>query len=559
MKLLYVELIGQYKGLSDQSFDLSSATGGVLAMIGLNGSGKSQLMELIAEIFSYLERVKRTDFVTRRHLGFHFRIAYEWMEEADPGLVCYVLQYLPKTQLHAFRSLPSVVAANDLPSELGQWLPGEKRELVDVPLPRMIGYASGLNENLQRPFMRNALQYYDVMRIRAGRRTELQRADVDEEIAIEINQRYRKRHPRVFGYANDLEIDSNPLVTREADTPLPGSIFLDYDCAHLVVGCLGLLFDKDRDGLWPEISHRHPKILVLRYDLRNFPIEEDSIRDIKQLIGTLGQDNLVPLSAKVPDPVYDRYELDYLRAEIVIDFSNAEVVSRLRDTYGEPIRLFWKLYKLQLLGTKQWTAEAKKFLMRDDFQGHVKKPLKGKLPLSVAELQMSDGIRNIPIDDLSDGETQLLHTIGAVRLFGQEQTLFLMDEPETHLNPSWRTRYHIDFTNTGIDPDRSQALISSHSPFLISSLERSNVFHFEKIEERTMMTNPDDETFGASFEVLIKKYFGLRSVISQTAVESIQVVLADASKTKEEKRAWIEENIGQSIDRVYLLKSLGVV
>lgn len=133
---------------------------------------------------------------------------------------------------------------------------------------------------------------------------------------------------------------------------------------------------------------------------------------------------------------------------------------------------------------------------------------------------------------MSDGETQLLHTIGAVRLFGQEQTLFLMDEPETHLNPNWRTRYHIDFKNTGIDHGRSQALISSHSPFLISSLERSDVFHFEKIDERTMMMNPDDETFGASFEVLIKKYFGLRSAISQTAVESIQLLLEDPNKTK---------------------------
>lgn len=135
---------------------------------------------------------------------------------------------------------------------------------------------------------------------------------------------------------------------------------------------------------------------MLRYDLRNFPIEEDNIRDIRQLIGTLGQGSLVALSPKVPDSIYDRYELDFLKAQIVIDFSNAEVVSRLRDTYDEPIRLFWKLYKLQLLGTKQWTAEAKRSLMKDDFQGHVKKPLKGKLPLSVTDLHMSDGVRSIP-------------------------------------------------------------------------------------------------------------------------------------------------------------------
>jgi ABC-type multidrug transport system ATPase subunit len=48
MKLLSLELIGRYKGLADQAFDFSEASGSILAFIGLNGSGKSQLMESIA-------------------------------------------------------------------------------------------------------------------------------------------------------------------------------------------------------------------------------------------------------------------------------------------------------------------------------------------------------------------------------------------------------------------------------------------------------------------------------------------------------------------------------
>ena len=55
MKLLSIELFGQYKGLKDQAFDFSMVKGDVAVLIGPNGSGKSQVMELIAEAFAYLE------------------------------------------------------------------------------------------------------------------------------------------------------------------------------------------------------------------------------------------------------------------------------------------------------------------------------------------------------------------------------------------------------------------------------------------------------------------------------------------------------------------------
>jgi hypothetical protein len=195
-------------------------------------------------------------------------------------------------------------------------------------------------------------------------------------------------------------------------------------------------------------------------------------------------------------------------------------------------------------------------LENESFLGHVEKPLKGKLPLSVVDLQMSDGDRRVSLDDLSDGETQLLHTIGAVRLFGGSECLFIFDEPETHLNPSWRTRYHLDIEKAMGPLTNAQALISSHSPFLISSLHRDAVFHFELIDDRVSMMPASSETFGASFEVLMKKFFGLRSAISETAFEEIRGQLNDTSKSLNDKREWVEGQLGESMERSYLLKRL---
>ncbi|KFJ92372.1 hypothetical protein JF55_06450 [Pseudomonas sp. 1-7] len=552
MKLLHFELIGQYKGLANQRFDFSDAPGRVIALIGLNGSGKSQLMELIAEAFAYLERRKRADFRVRKNLKYQFNLTYEWSGNDREPLKRYTAQLDADQSILVSRSIYIPAAVAD---ENNQWSPKEDCLLADLPLPRLIGYASGLNENLQRSFMRNALQYFEVMRTRSRRRIELAQPTIDADHFEQINHKYRKRFPGIFGAPSANDID-DPLRTREADTLLPSSLFLDYDCTNLVVAALGLLSNAERDDLWPEIRLRHPRKVVLQYDLRRAPVEQDSIEDLKQLVRAVGEDNIRGLSARTTDEQYDLYELNYLRAEITIDFMAPNVVGQLRETYLDPVRLFWKLYKLQLLGVGKWSSEICKALRDDSLNGHVKKPLKGKLPLSVVELELSDGEHSAPIDDLSDGEAQLLHTIGAVRLFGDVESLFIFDEPETHLNPSWRTRYHLGFEQAGQGLVASQALISSHSPFLISSLHREAVYHFERIDGQSIMASPPSETFGASFEVLIKKFFGLRSAISQTAVDEIRSHLNDVHMDNAHKRKWLEEELGESMERAYLLKRL---
>lgn len=552
MRLLHFELIGQYKGLANQRFDFSDAPGRVIVLIGLNGSGKSQLMELIAEAFAYLERRKRADFRVRKNLKYQFNLTYEWSGNDREPLKRYTAQLEADQSILVSCStcIPAAIA-----DENNQWSPKEGCLLADLPLPRLIGYASGLNENLQRSFMRNALQYFEVMRTRSRRRIELAQPTIDADHFEQINHKYRKRFPGIFGAPSANDID-DPLRTREADTLLPSSLFLDYDCTNLVVAALGLLSNAERDDLWPEIRLRHPRKVILQYDLRRAPVEQDSIEDLKQLVRAVGEDNIRGLSARTTDEQYDLYELNYLRAEITIDLMAPNVVGQLRETYLDPVRLFWKLYKLQLLGVGKWSSEICKSLRDDSLNGHVKKPLKGKLPLSVVELELSDGEHSASIDDLSDGEAQLLHTIGAVRLFGDVESLFIFDEPETHLNPSWRTRYHLGFEQAGRGLVTSQALISSHSPFLISSLRREAVYHFERINGQSIMASPPSETFGASFEVLIKKFFGLRSAISQTAVDEIRSHLNDVHMDNAHKRQWIEEQLGESMERAYLLKRL---
>ena len=143
---------------------------------------------------------------------------------------------------------------------------------------------------------------------------------------------------------------------------------------------------------------------------------------------------------------------------------------------------------------------------------------------------------------------------------GEENALFLFDEPETHLNPSWRTHFHQHLSRAmgknGEPNNRVQLFTSTHSPFLISSLDKQNVYRFERTNEgRVSMLPAATQTFGASFEVLLKRFFELDSLISQTAIDQIRMHIEQGDHAQ--ARLWIEENIGDSMEKAYLLKRLG--
>ncbi|XQA63989.1 AAA family ATPase [Xanthomonas sacchari] len=554
MKLIRLELIGTYKGLKDQTFDFSSSRDDVSVLIGPNGSGKSQVMELIAEIFSYLERHQRPEFKVRDSLGFTFCVTYELTSPQIEAPIRYVIDTRKGLKIRILREFraPSPTEVDKVKWETVS----EAVNLNEVRLPRVVGYASGLSENLQRPFLKNSVQFHDVIRVRSRHQDELNLAVSASRSTDAIEKKYLKRHPGIFTL-NEEAISADIFTLDDRDTPAPRSIFLDYDCASLLIMIIGMLEKNLLKEIWSEVPFCHPQRAILHYDLRGHSAAKDAASDIQRLLEIAGSEKLTPRSSRSSEVQYERYQLDYLAADIEIDYTDPLFQQRLQENHRDPAAWFLSLYKLQLLGVAEWPSDMKKKLRHDSFQGHVKKPLKGKLPLSVRELWMTNGQDAVSIDDLSDGELQLLLTLGAVLLLGDAETLFLFDEPETHLNPSWRTRFHLDFRRANLESGFSQALISSHSPFLVSSLPRESVFHFHRSDGATTMDLPASETFGASFDVLIKKHFDLKAAISDTALSEIRSKLDSSQMNTHQKIAWLKESLGDSMERSYLIKRLG--
>jgi predicted ATPase len=82
--------------------------------------------------------------------------------------------------------------------------------------------------------------------------------------------------------------------------------------------------------------------------------------------------------------------------------------------------------------------------------------------------------------DLSEGEQQLLLVLGLLKFTAHEEALFILDEPDTHLNPAWSTQY-LGFLDQYI-ANRADChiLISTHDPLVFSGLTRNQVRVFQR-------------------------------------------------------------------------------
>jgi predicted ATPase len=85
--------------------------------------------------------------------------------------------------------------------------------------------------------------------------------------------------------------------------------------------------------------------------------------------------------------------------------------------------------------------------------------------------------------DLSEGEQQLLLVLGLLKFTAREETLFLLDEPDTHLNPAWSTRY-LEFLDRFIlGSQSSHVIMSTHDPLVFAGLTKPQVRVFERDQD----------------------------------------------------------------------------
>lgn len=120
----------------------------------------------------------------------------------------------------------------------------------------------------------------------------------------------------------------------------------------------------------------------------------------------------------------------------------------------------------------------------------------------------------ITFAELSEGERQLLTVLGLMRFTAGQESLFLLDEPDTHLNPRWSVdylRYVEDFiSETEGMPGSfsSHVVLTTHNPMAIAELQR------EQVQILVVQESEDQRQIAAVFPEDSPKGMGYASIIT---------------------------------------------
>jgi len=161
-------------------------------------------------------------------------------------------------------------------------------------------------------------------------------------------------------------------------------------------------------------------------------------------------------------------------------------------------------------------------------------------------LKKNDG--SVTFRELSEGEQQLLTVLGLLRFTAEDESLFLLDEPDTHLNPRWCVDY-LNYLKSFVGQstegkDNSHIVLTTHNPLAIAELvkEQVQILYREAGSRTVRAENPAVDPKGMGFAgIVTSDMFGLGTSLDKATNEDLlalhqlstqQLPLSDADRAK---------------------------
>lgn len=135
---------------------------------------------------------------------------------------------------------------------------------------------------------------------------------------------------------------------------------------------------------------------------------------------------------------------------------------------------------------------------------------------------------------LSDGERSFIGRMCLFSLFGEIESLILLDEPEVHFNDYWKrhivsTMHHVFERKSGTT--FSHVLVATHSSISLSDVHPEDILVLERQDLFTSSTNiPRIQTFGADPSEIMVHVFGAPYAEGAYSVNEIENWLNEISQ-----------------------------
>lgn len=171
-------------------------------------------------------------------------------------------------------------------------------------------------------------------------------------------------------------------------------------------------------------------------------------------------------------------------------------------------------------------------------------------------VKIKNSDQSLTFRELSEGEQQLLTVLGLLRFTGNKNSLFLLDEPDTHINPSWSIDYIENLKSIGgleefltTEPNKkknqsqSQIIMATHNPLVIANLkkEQVHILNRDNDQQKISVTIPETDPRGLGVSgILTSDMFGLRSELDDSTQslidEQARIIAKDKLTFKDRQR-----------------------
>jgi len=454
-----------------------------VCLVGLNGSGKSNLIEAIADVFCFLELInlpwENTKSKTSKYKknDHKFDLSYTITDSSGTRLIS--IRKTKKSNADFFEVSKS---GDETP------ITSTSERLAVLPR-RIIGYSSGLNETVSHTFLRTRTLY---------------------------SQEVRDAAPPA---GHSLSESKEAFDTR--------TIYMDYESNAQILLC-NYIF---RDAIDLDFIKRHTRITG---------VSSFELRFSRKIAGKSGQSGIARLTnelvtfskkfARCAGEEYDDKKLEQSFAYKLDEKTKKLFVKEFKTAENLFLAMYkWSLLNALVLSDSQRTVYLKEDVTKGTLERPPVVPPKSRL-FDVIDMKVNLSEPKITIDysGLSDGEHQFVQVFGTILLFNEPGSLFLFDEPESHFNPEWRTKFN-NILNSTPNATTHEYIISTHSPYIISGSRGTNVFKFTRNGSTVQCKPIDFETYGASFDYLLKKLFSIQSFIDEGAKEALSKILKRAN------------------------------
>ena len=543
---------------------------------GPNGSGKSNLLEALAAIFYHMECVYLENLPDSfRHEEQENPDGYRSERALPDG---FDIEYLT----HSADSLKvkspdgqAHIIISKKPGEPPKWFllnPEDSEEATAPPIDRtiarqllpdyLLGYSSGENEILSLPFFKMRFVQYD--EYWRALRQQLDYPGRPESRLVYLDS----------GFSQAILLCNLLFHDDEALKPFRDDIGIKELKEFRII--IRRSFEVDDDQIPAFGSQDESKHESIEEIIKNHPaltaIETESgdkryrVNVVELLEGDERSDKIIARLKRCAtcwfvDEATDSLYLDYLVNDATRQAFRANFDF---DANQSPISLFQAFQVLLTLNLYSVSDRLKAELYQSD--SHY---VSETVPVLASDERIMRfqfvkfskvGVEEpVMLKSLSDGEHQLLHALGFCLLFKNTNSLFLLDEPETHFNPDWRanfvTRLHQCFNETN---NGHEMLVTTHTPFLISDSRPEKVLVFNKADGIVSVDNPKYNTLGASINKITMTTFGKRETIgahAQTMMEDLRRRF-EQGEDKEQLITEINRQLGDSVERVLLIRTI---